>query len=304
MKLTYWISVLAAFTVAATVGACGAPREEDFDEQRGAGAAFEPGSEAVGELQSALSSTEVPVCTQRTAQSMTGIGETYPSGSVTMRMAAPGSRLYWHHAMVPGRWEFRIRARAHYAGSGYPVLRFWVGNQVLQDVVVDNVYDYETFSFEYDNPSYSHAKYLAIQLIGSPSDRDLMVDGADIVCPGVSCVDSVCTGNDVCCVDNTSGATECLDTLQCPFTSQGQLTQVSCDSHDDCGVGSLCVGVRFGNFELAVTCVAEEDWVPIQGSTVMLPICDSPGREPDPCPQGFSCSETTDILGMRTCEFD
>jgi len=282
----------------------------ELDEVPAAVADTDPSSEGFGHADAPipadgdfrqLSNLAPPVCSQVPASSMTGVGS-YTRHAGETRLTAPDSLLvFWVDPMAAGRWEFRVVARAYYVGSTWPSMRFWKGSQLLGEVDVQLSGHFETYTFEFDNPTDVGAVPFLIEFEGVAGDKPLAIAGVDIVCPGISCGDSVCTGEDVCCSHNPTGELACLDETTCPFTSQAQLTQITCDSHADCGDGNMCIGARFGNAEFAITCIDEDDYAPVSGGAIMYPVCGSPGREDDPCPAGLTCGTEAGAAGIRVC---
>lgn len=120
----------------------------------------------------------------------------------------------------------------------------------------------------------------------------------------IACQSDTCQGASVCCTPllDSQVPIACQSREECPLVSGGRSSQVACDSHIDCNANELCVSVRFGNFESAYACVDKSEATPVNGSTIMAPVCGSPNRANDPCPAPWrSCGAASGPLGIKTC---
>src|SRR5690606_38974027 len=87
----------------------------------------------IAELSQALEVLQAPICDQRFATAMGAVGNHSQHPGGTMRLETPGSYLYFwlNPPFEAGKWEFRVSARAHGNGSGYPTLRMRIGNEIV-----------------------------------------------------------------------------------------------------------------------------------------------------------------------------
>lgn len=252
-----------------------------------------------GVAEQALEALAPPICTQELATNMSAGGDysVHPGG--TMRLGVPGSYLiYWPSlAAEAGRYTLRVSARAHGTGIGFPSLRLWSPSGVIGQQSVTSWPDLQTYTFEYDHPAAGASLYFVLEYTGASESRDLIVEGMSVICPGVSCGDTVCTGGTLCC--DGSELDQPICTLDSCFSGGvfGFTSPRLCDSHSDCGAGQLCGFTLQGNVGGGYTCLPTSSFE--SANPFPLRICASPGRS-ESCPSGQSCG-APDELGYAFC---
>lgn len=286
-----WITagVIAVSTLVSCAGADGAPES----------AAEGDGAVEFAQISEALQVLQAPICDQRFATNMDGGGDYSQHPGDTMRLNTPGSYLYFwlNPPFEAGQWEFQVSARAHGNGSGYPTLRLWIGSELVGQEQVTSWPNLQTYTFQYQKASTGSSLPVVLEYTGSQWSRDLIVEGVDIVCPGISCGDNVCTDGNICCDGSELDEPICTTNSCVAGGDYGFTLPRYCDSHEECGEGELCGFGLQGNVPGVFACMPEQSFS--NPDALPFKLCASPGWT-DSCGSGRICGEP-DNLGYAYC---
>lgn len=288
-QFIHWLSAAAVVALTSCAGA-------DTSGDPGEG---ESGDVTLGEITQDLGVLEAPICDQRLASSMytSGTVTSHPGG--TMRLQVPGSALsFWLNPPVhAGQWKFKVSARAHGDGSGYPTLRLWAGTQLVGSQQVTSWPNLQTYTFTYNHGTTGSSIPIALEYTGSSASRDLIVEGVDILCPGISCGENVCAGSTICCDGSELDEPVCTTNTCYSGGIYGFTVPRYCDSHQECGTGNLCGFMLQGNAGAGYNCAPQQNFS--NPNTFPFKLCASPGWTSS-CSAGQTCG-APDHLGYSYC---